>query len=666
MLIKLALKNAKNSFKDSAIYFLTLVLAVSIFYMFNSIGQQSNPDLEQVFNIIDQVMNYFSEFIAVILGFLIVYANNFFIKRRKKEFGIYMTLGLSRAKVAMILIVESILIALVALVIGIIIGVAGSQLMSLFTVKMFDADLSSFTFVFSKETVFKVIKYFGIMFVIAMLVNIVTIGKLKLIDLIYAQKKSEKLKIKNMKISISIFILSIVMIGFAYYEILDNGFTNTRNLGLSVAFGSIGTFLFFLSVSSMLVVLIKAREKTYFKGLNIFIFRQLASRINTNVISITVVCIALLLVMGTFSTGYSIQNSVSKYLSPDNLYDVSVAMSGESKKNNIEEVITSNVKEVKKENIFKFNIYNDGENLVPDYTKKNGEIREEYKSFFMSLSDFNKLLKIKGKNPINLGNNKTLIVSGDDQFTHVAESILKENKSVKIKGKDFIPEKKIEEFQISNGTMVSHVFVLNDKEISSNDRVELKLVNIQTGDKKISEKIGNALFKDKMISELKNASKDEQKRYEEVKLLRIIQIFTKEDVAMAGITLRVLISFISIYMGLIFMIACATILSIQQLSEVEDNKFRYGLLRKLGAEKKILNRALFTQVAFYFALPMVLAILHAVVGLTAMNKVLEKVSIYGIGTGMVTTGLFIFVLYGIYFILTYMSSKKIVSKEIGK
>lgn len=155
MLFKLSLKNMKKSFKDYAIYFLTLILGVAIFYMFNSLDSQEammtvNQSTRQIVELMVNMIAWVSVFVAAVLGFLIVYANNFMVKRRKKEFGLYMTLGMGKWQISKILLVETIVIGLLSLVVGMVVGVFGSQLMSVLVAKLFQADMSAYTFVFSK------------------------------------------------------------------------------------------------------------------------------------------------------------------------------------------------------------------------------------------------------------------------------------------------------------------------------------------------------------------------------------------------------------------------------------------------------------------------------------------------------------------------------------
>lgn len=142
MLFKLSLKNMKKCFKDYAIYFITLILGVAIFYMFNSLDSQEamlevSSSTKEMIKLMINMLGMVSVFIAVILGLLIVYANRFLINRRKKEFGIYMTLGMGKRDISRILLFETIFIGIISLIIGLVLGVFGSQLMSILVAKLF-------------------------------------------------------------------------------------------------------------------------------------------------------------------------------------------------------------------------------------------------------------------------------------------------------------------------------------------------------------------------------------------------------------------------------------------------------------------------------------------------------------------------------------------------
>mgnify|MGYP002615788851 CR=1 FL=1 len=304
MLFKLSIKNMKKSFKDYAIYFLTLVLGVAIFYMFNSIdSQQAMLEVSQstrdIIKFMINMLGYISVFVAVVLGLLIVYANNFLINRRKKEFGIYMTLGMGKRQISKIILMETILVGIISLIVGLIIGIFASQFMSILVAKMFEADMSKFQFVFSKDACIKTCIYFAVMYVAVMFFNTFTVSRYKLINLLNASKKNENVKIKNPIICILVFLGAVVILGYAYWKVTKDVFnmTNindtTRAIGISVLLGITGTVLIFWSFSGLVLRLVQAKKNTYLKGTNMFVLRQLHNKINTTVISMSIICLML-------------------------------------------------------------------------------------------------------------------------------------------------------------------------------------------------------------------------------------------------------------------------------------------------------------------------------------------------------------------------------------
>lgn len=198
MLFKLSLKNIRKSFKDYAIYFFTLILGVAIFYVFNAIESQTvllnvTATTRDIITLMTNMLSGVSVFVSLILGFLIIYASRFLIKRRNKEFGIYLTLGMSKRKISTILFIETLFIGIISLFVGLFIGAILSQVMSLLVANMFEADMTKFTFIFSKSACIKTLLYFSIMYLIVMIFNVINISRCKLIDLINHSKKTEKL-----------------------------------------------------------------------------------------------------------------------------------------------------------------------------------------------------------------------------------------------------------------------------------------------------------------------------------------------------------------------------------------------------------------------------------------------------------------------------------------
>ncbi|MGL4912872.1 MAG: FtsX-like permease family protein, partial [Romboutsia sp.] len=309
MYSKIAYKNVKKSFKDYTIYFLTLTLAVCIFYSFNSIESQKammemNGSSENYIETLSNLISYVSVFVAFILGSLILYANNFLIKKRNKELGIYMTLGMSKNKISRILILETLIVGVFSLISGLIIGLIASQGLSVLVSKLFDVKMSEYTFVISTSAIGQTILYFGIMFILVMIFNSFVISRYKIIDLLTVGRKTEEIKFKNPFVYLITFILCVISLGVAYKLVLEVGLNMAdQRFGISIGLGVLGTVLFFFSLAGFILYVVKKNKKVYFKGLNIFIVKQINSKVNTNFISMSVICLMLFLTIGVLSTG---------------------------------------------------------------------------------------------------------------------------------------------------------------------------------------------------------------------------------------------------------------------------------------------------------------------------------------------------------------------------
>lgn len=455
MLTKLAFKNIGKSLRDYAIYFLTLVLGVSIFYMFNSIyAQQELMEITKVPVLetppIVAMLSVISVFVAVILGFLIVYANNFFIKRRKKELGVYMILGMEKSKISIVLILETVLIAIVALAVGLLLGILGSQFMSIFTANLFEADLTKYKFIFSFDAAVKSVEYFAIIFLIVILFNAVVLHKAKLIDLLYGEKKNETPKIKSTLVSVILFVVSVAMLAVAYIVILQYDATTNPNenyIKIPVVLGAVGTFLLFFSLSGIFMKLLKSKKKFYYKGLNMFVIKQLNSKINTNFISMSIVCLVLFLVIVVFSSGYSAQNIISAQLREQVAYDFSLDGEYRGPESNpeedIPEIFINFPKEIQTsreiKNYAEYSFFNMEETggKYGDYDldlSVLGSNISDSPLYFMKLSEYNQLRKINGLTPCNLSDNEYLIIYEDSDLSVVADQFINKNIPVTVEG----------------------------------------------------------------------------------------------------------------------------------------------------------------------------------------------------------------------------------------
>lgn len=656
MYFKLASKNLKKSIKDYTIYFLTLVFGICIFYTFNSIeSQRVMMDLSEIqagaFQIIDVFMSVASVFISFILGFLIVYANNYLIKRRKKEFGIYMTLGMENKQLSRIIFVETILIGLISLAVGIGIGTILSQGLSIFTAKLFKVKLVNFTFVFSKLAFVKTVMCFGLIYLVVLIFNSFTIRKVKLIDLLTSAKKNEKLKVKNIWVSVIVFLISVAMIGAAYYLVIKNGIAiiSPSAIGIPVLLGSVGTILFFFSLSGFLLKVMQSNKKFYLKDLNMFILRQINSKINTTFISMSFICLMLFVAICTFSSGLGISRGLNKDVADLTQFDATLwNLNGD---NLIDSLGKSSI-----DSFADYAQYTNYDSKVPyskfltsDGIEKGGSYYPVFTDsdiMAISLTDFNNILRLLGKDQVSLKENEYLAFTDIGDMQKIIQESINDKTKININGKELIPaDIKVLNITSYDSTMKSNIctFVVNDDLVNELPTVNTYL-NVNYKDDKSLSEIG-------MQDIIK--SNNDKNGYQ-------VYYINKETVEATTAGLGAMVSYLAIYMGIIFLITSAAVLALQQLCESADNTYRYELLKKVGVDEKIINKSLLTQIGIYFMMPLSIALVHSIVGLKFAQGV---VSIVGDGSMMkyiLITLLVLVIVYGGYFMATYNGAKKII------
>lgn len=667
MLFKLSSRNVRRSMKDYSIYFLTLVIGVCIFYIFNSLESQTamielTQSKRAQAKLLTEIMSYVSIFVSFILGFLIMYANNFIIKRRSKEFGIYMTLGISRNKISYMLFFETLIIGIVSLVVGLFIGVLLSQGLASVTAKMFESDMSKYKFIFSKDACLKTALYFSIMFIVVILLNFAIVSRYKLINLINNEKRNEKLKGSNLTISAVLFVLSIICLFTAYKSTLgeqliysDGGINCTY-----IALGILGTLLFFRALAGFLIIVIQNSKNYYLRNLNTFTLRQLNSKINTHYVSMSVICIMLFIAVGMTSAGLGTKKSLKESIQFKTPFDVCF----EARKG-----INGNLSELLKQNGFDLNQYSkelvDYNLYIGDITFgemfKNslGEISKQQFDFIkdknvevLKLSDYNKLNKIKGKDAIVLKDNEVLLLSDVGRMKEAIKEYLSQYKTLNLNNKEFNLKKysEYEAIYTSPQSMNMLTLIVNDKHTEglkvSKNYLSLNL----TGDEAaVEEKILEKIY------DLQSASE----------AIQGLDMYTygKIDSYDSSIGTANMFLYIGIYVGMVFLIAGAAVLALSQLSGANESLSRYKILRKLGVSSNMINKSIFIQVLMYFCLPIILALVHSIFGIKVAN---DFVKIFGdinpVKNNILTIGS-ILVIYGVYFVITYNSYKRIVNSQ---
>ncbi|MCR0348561.1 ABC transporter permease [Erysipelotrichaceae bacterium AF15-26LB] len=677
MYFKLALRNVKKSFKDFLVYFLTLTFSVCLFYTFNSFQSQQavmklNSSQLMIVDQLSLLMRLVSIFVAVVLAFLILYANNFLIRRRKKELGLYTMLGMPRGKISRILVYETLTIGIVSLISGMVLGLIVSQVLTAVTANLFAVPLD-YHFVFSPSATIMTVFSFSMIFFITMIFNTMVLNRYKLIDLLNADRRNDDLKIKKVWMSLLLFVISIACLGWAYYQALDNGIMAFNSLGSIILVGSIGTVFFFLSLAGFLLTVVKSSKGIYFKNLNCFILRQINSNINTNFISMSIVCIMLLLSIGSLSTGLSLNNTMNKSIKNNTPYDYTlIAQYGyypNGSKRNEEDIplqdaaarLQLNPSYIKSQSFittYTPELTVDDKKLIAAVSDSTG--RQLIKSYTkeavvaIPLSSYNTVRKRLGYDTIQLKNNEIYLYTSVETISTAVNEILDAKPEVTVFGnKVRIANDSYDSFSLgTNSSMNGYLMaiVVPDALIPKQAEINEIYWNIDLTSKINCERFDSYI--EKQISTLVENHPNEQQ-------FPAYMRASKQDVYDMNKGMAVTFTYIGIYLGTVFMIASAVILALQQLSQANDNKKRYLILNKIGTEQRMINRSILLQIAIYFMMPLALAIVHSIVGIKMVNTLVIMFGRGDIMTSSMFTAAIILVIYGSYFLVTYAGYKNI-------
>ena len=722
MLFKLSFRNITRSIKDYAIYFFTLVLGVTLFYVFNSVGSQAavlelNNSRKLIVDLLAKILSGMSVLVVFILGALIIYASRFLIKRRNKEFAIYLTLGMSKRKISRLLFFETLMIGVISLGVGLLLGIGVSQLISVLIAKLFETNMDKFTFVFSEKAFFDTILYFGLIYLIVIFFNTIIVGRLKIIELLQGSKKSEKAFLKNPLLRAIVFIVSASVLGYAYWWVNNDKVSlmdRVYNLLWPVIAGVVATFLIFWSLSGLIMEIVTRSKKFYFKGLNSFVFRQISSKVNTAVVSMSLISLLLFLTISILSLCFSINESMKKELAYNTPVDAmteltdylavygsnsSIGYLSDMSKDQEKAALATSQAYMKKslyQNLIdrspdlakdikdhlELNVYADSSftygQILPSGVMT-GIVEASISKATVPLvrvSDYNKLAKLYHRDEIHLKDDQYQFLADYKTMAEILDKALTANTQIKYHNFTLNPvAKKHQEGFITSSGFKSNIGILIVPDNVITDQpigTQALLMNYNLNSSRTAEQIDEDLRKAFDLGDLSvEVTTSEEEAQKAVSSDRkadrpsgvAINFYTKLLVKAASVGMQAIATFVGFYLGIIFLISSAAILALKQLSESSDNTEKYAALRRLGASNKMLNRALFVQIAIFFIAPLLIGIIHSIFGIMFASSIIEIFGSDGLLASIPMTVSMIVLIYGGYFLLTYISSKRIISEK---
>jgi len=660
MFFKLSLRNVKRSYQDYAIYFITLILAVSVFYIFNSLSSQDylvtvfqGANIDSI-ETIETLIVYLSIFISFILGFLIIYANSFIFKRRKRELGIYLTLGMERKDISRILLIETLIIGILSLGIGIGVSIPLSQAFGVLVFRIMDIYIEELNFVFSWFVMGRTIVYFGIMFLAVIMLNVFSVSRYKIISLIHAQKKKQKLGIPSSWVALVIFILAIGLLGWTYGVVLSqDAFQRIFIAGDLVpvgdllpvfVFGVTGTFLLFLSLAGFLVVMIKRSPRLYYQSINLFTLRQISSRIQTNWISISFICLMISVSICSASVGMAL----GEYYRDDsgNLTPFDVTMTFLSESSVDEDLYELNLNQYTEES-YPLTSYSRVGFVYSNLFDWNAEMFPDFLLIFYHITEVNQILAAQGIEPVELLDNEILLILHGEDVTE--ESLITDK--FKIDGEEY----RIAEV-LTEGELRTDFKRLNDNvSVVFPDHVQFD--NGEDFFKTVTRSFNYS--GDAFLQELKLVEYFRDQNEFNIDLMTKNMLIQEEKITLLTIT------FVSFYLSVIFILVSMAILALQQLTDAVESEERYQILKKIGVDCHMKNKSLLVQIGIYFLLPLFIASIHSMVALIFFNRILIEETARGTSNPllMISAATMVFGIYILYFFATYIQSKRILGEK---
>ena len=696
MYAKIALGNVRKSFRDFSVFFLTLAFGVCVFYAFGSITDQAaviqmGEAQHRMVQVLTDILSGLSVFVVFILGFLVVYANRFLIRRRKREFGIYLTLGMDTRHVSWIVVMETLVLGVVALAVGLLLGIGLSQVMMYVTAGLFEATIKGFVFAFSPGAALSTVACFAGIFLVTLVFNVTTVSRYKLIDLINADKVSEKVRLRSLPLSVVLFLVSLVLIGVAYKTLLEHGMMEEGPyFAIATGLVTVGTLLFFFSISGFALRALQASPRAYLSGLNMFVMRQLNSRINTAWLSISLVCAMLFLAICGVCTGFSVATGMNEALVAGTRYDMSLVSyptgmlgernaQGPAAADNYDAIARLRADIPEFDELFRdavqVNTYDldaNGEPLV-DVTVEDLAAGTDYASnatmdqmllgssatklVLVPVSQYNALCAMIGEPGLDLGEDGCAFWNDMSSLNEFWGAVAEQNPELVVQGRtlSFVENAVVSTPFSDSGASgtISGAIIVPDDVIPEGLGPSTTVVNLMyDGDR--------AEMNEAATSAIDEAYGDIMGQGETIEAWPVWNPINAQGLLDQSSGTTVVVTYLAIYIGVILLVSCATVLALQQLSEAADNVGRYRVLAELGAERRMINRALLAQIGVYFLFPLVVAVAHAAVALSVVNDIVALLTGFQIGTALVGTVAFVVALYGGYFLVTYLTSRSLI------
>ena len=661
MLSKLAFRNAKRSVKDYIVYLITVILSFSLIFAFNLIiFSEDVQNLASSMEKFKVAVIIVSIIVVFVIGWLINYTMKFMFSKRSKEFGTYMMLGIEKKDIIKMFLTENILLGLFAFLVSIFIGYIFSNLLTAVIMNIFELPFQV-EFVFSWQTFALSISYFVIIYLFTLIKTNFRMRRMKIYDLLYWDKQNEDRVFKNSRVKKVLFVVFLAL-GVTALVLTKMGFDVSEDDG-SVAMVMIAIPLIIVSiygititVGDFLIDFVIKRKHIKYKDDNLFIARQFTSKVKT--MGATVGTLSLLITCAFLSlSGSMIYSDIfNAQIDAIAVYDIMMTEIYTECPELLEIPANYGMETVEKyedyinahytiEDKIDYNVYTNEQDIIKKHLDGGGILGYVNVDCFLKVSDYNKLMTMRGLDPITLKSDEFFIHENRD-ISNLIEKYLESNDTLKIDGKTLKSKgSTYKNFASSWGSGMGYFIIVSD------DMVE----NMKVLDRFISINTKEETSKDFYEDMCKDVGKTEVERK-----YGLYCIGVKQHILAENRSVLVIMAFILLYIAFIFTAIVATILAIQALSDSTKYKYHYSILSKLGVGKTQIYKTIRKQLSIFFLFPIIYPIIINISAISSANQLLgpimssENAYIYSI---LYSFGIFL-AIYLIYFVATYFGYKK--------
>lgn len=664
MLGKLSFRNAKRQAKDYVIYFITIVIAVALLFSFNSIAVSSDiAELSSSMKDFSQVIFGINLLIVFVMAWLVNYTMRFMLEKRSKEFGTYEILGIEKKDISKMFTIENLIIGMLAFVVGTAFGCLVYQVFTSIIMNIFEQPYQ-IAIVFDWKAVQTTALCFFCMFVLVLLNSRRKIKKTKVHDLLYADKQNENNRIQNAKGNVALFVISIILFLIGLFvlnlDYVDVDKMDGKETMIAIVMFITGVYLFYRSISSFIVKRYLENKTRKYQKNHLFLYRNLTSKINTMSTTLGTIAMLFAFIMIGGNVALLMNGMLNNEIAMGYPFEIMVSsLDGDFSK--YREYIEKNAKvtdwyEYQTYYISKTNVHKALEGTTFE------ERFDDELDTVLGLKDYNRLREMLGYESVSLKEDEVIVQcmkSAEKLFVDYA----KKNHKIEILGKEIkIKEVRAEHLSQLGFNGYMYCIVVPDELLGEIEKADFKIEKpfyddcyklVAQTEETTGEAFYDGLSEYLIYDEMEQIAVIDGEEQQYTMNIALGNVRTKGNRTAQVKSFYTMISFLAFYVALIFVMATATILAIQQLSDSEKYKYRYELLKKLGMEERVIRQTILKQLLFYFCLPMFIPVLISIPAVLIVGQIFTvAVTVEEIWKNMaVVIGIFVLV-YGIYFVAT--------------